>query len=302
MNAKLQYHQDVQGWYKIEAIRPDGTRRVLADWFPNLITNIGMDRLAGSGPLYDRCVVGSGSTAPAFTDTALAAFVGVSLSVQSATGPNGGAPDYYFSSRVTYRFAAGTATGNLTEVGVSITNNTSLFSRALIVDSGGTPITITVLSDEILDVTYELRSYPTLTDSVTNVTISSVVYSVTRRVANVAGFAPGGSVPQGMSGDNPAAVSYSGAIGPITGAPATASGTNGTSAWSAYTNGTFSRTMTITGGLAQMNAAGGLRSMMINGSGLSPLRPAWQFEFSPVLPKDATKTLSLTVVFSWSRR
>ena len=75
----LTAHSGYAGWFKIEAHRVDangdeipGTRRVAADWFPNLITNAGLDFLGTTGPtyVYTYCRVGSGNTAPAFTDPA----------------------------------------------------------------------------------------------------------------------------------------------------------------------------------------------------------------------------------------
>ena len=51
----MRIHEDVEGWYKFEAVRPDGTKRLLADWFPNLITDAGLERMAGNGDWMRYC-------------------------------------------------------------------------------------------------------------------------------------------------------------------------------------------------------------------------------------------------------
>jgi hypothetical protein len=73
-----------------------------------------------------------------------------------------------------WQYGTGVASGNLTEVGVYPGNPGGgavapyyaghLFSRALILDTNGNPTAITVLSDEILTVTWQLRFYLDLTD------------------------------------------------------------------------------------------------------------------------------------------
>ena len=156
----MQHETQCAGWFKIEATRPDGTRRVLADWFPNLILNGGLDRMGANPDYLSWCQVGSGSTAPVAAQTALVnRIAGTSTQQNNVSGAQASAP-YYGWYRRTYRFAQGVAAGNLSEVGVGWATSGSLFSRALILDGGGSPTTITVLSDEVLDVTYELRRYP----------------------------------------------------------------------------------------------------------------------------------------------
>lgn len=54
----------------------------------------------------------------------------------------------------------GVAAGNLSEVGMGW-GNSNLWNRALIKDINGNPTTITILSDEYLDVVSEIRIYPT---------------------------------------------------------------------------------------------------------------------------------------------
>ena len=71
---------------------------------------------------------------------------------------------YYRWAKVTWRFGQGVAAGNISEVGLGW-GNSNLWNRALIKDANGNPTTITVLSDEYLDVVSEIRDYPTLSSS-----------------------------------------------------------------------------------------------------------------------------------------
>ncbi|HIQ53190.1 MAG TPA: hypothetical protein EYH51_08015, partial [Pseudomonas pachastrellae] len=184
----MRIHEDAEGWYKFEAVRPDGTKRVLADWFPNLITDAGLERMASNSDWLGYCQVGSGNNPPNVLDTALANRVGSSNTAQaSASGAQAEEP-YFCWQRRTVRFAEGVAAGNLSEVGMGWTSSGNLFSRALILDSEGNPTTITVAADEILDVTYEFRFYPRLTDVTGSVTLTGNIagtYDYVMRAASV---------------------------------------------------------------------------------------------------------------------
>lgn len=308
------------GLYRFEAFKQDaagneipGTRRVVADWFPNLITDVGMraHMADGTGDLVSSCHVGSGSAPPVPSDTALAAFVAYNSSSQSHTIGFSNAAPYYGWRRQTFRFNAGVAAGNLSEVGAY--GSAGLYSRALIKDSSGNPITITVLSDEVLDVTYELRVYAPTSDSVYNVTDSGsgIEYTFTVR-ASGAGTRVwcGQSTDSGYIGKvwretylrvGPAT---SGLV-PITGEPAgLTAGLQTYSGWSAVTQdgGSFTASRTVTAGLTYGNVAGGIGVMTFGDSG-GGVACGWLFQaaVSPAIAKDATKTLSLTFAVTITR-
>lgn len=185
-NIKTQANCQVQGYFKLSAVQGDddgnpipGTERELTDWFPNLITNNGMELLKGSGFL-SYIMVGSDSTAPAKTDTTLGAFV-AGMAGTVSQGPNDFTPtDYpWCSAQTTCQFAKGVAAGNLSELGVG-KSQTNMFARALIKDTNGDPTTITVTSIELLTVTYQWRVYFDLTYSHTDTfTINSTTYTTT---------------------------------------------------------------------------------------------------------------------------
>lgn len=295
-----------EGWYKIEAIRPDGRRRLLADWFPNIITNLGLNMLGSlpiGNPAVDRCMVGTGTATPTVSDTQLQNRIATS----STVGPNGTGDavtvgpiaDHYTFFRRPYRFAAGVATGNLTEVGVG-NSNTSAFSRALILDGNGNPTTITVLEDEVLDVFYELRTYASVADVTANITISGTSYATVLRPAQYPTSWPSaihisGTSTAGMLGEG----RTSGALGDASTGPggSLVSGGSG-SAYEfigAYVNNSYQRDMRYTWGLNSGNAD--FHSVfLVNSYG------RWKASFSPALAKRNTNILTLDLRVTWARR
>jgi len=76
------------GFYKIEAFVPGNPPRVLADWFPNLITDYGMNTLGdtntnNSNGMFSYCHVGTSNTAPSFSNTGLIAYKATASSMIS---------------------------------------------------------------------------------------------------------------------------------------------------------------------------------------------------------------------------
>ncbi|MGH3802903.1 MAG: hypothetical protein ACRDTD_22795, partial [Pseudonocardiaceae bacterium] len=123
-NNILSAHEGYAGWFKFEAFRVDadgneipGSRRVAADWFPNLITNAGLDlfgTLSGASSIVSAfCRVGSGNATPAVTDTALGTQVAFSNTLQANTNGVNRSGTFYGWRRRTLRFAAGIAAGTL---------------------------------------------------------------------------------------------------------------------------------------------------------------------------------------------
>ncbi len=60
-----------------------------------------------------------------------------------------------------------------------------------------------------------------------------------------------------------------------------------------------SRNSTANFGLSDGNTAGGIRSVVVQPNGFMY---SCQYQFTPAIPKDDTKTLSLTFSCSWARR
>lgn len=106
--------------------------------------------------------VGSSSQAVQPTDTGLVApiaFSSTSISLTHGWDAAGG----FGWSRAVKQFARGAAAGNISELTTSYAaGNASAAARALVRDAQGNPTTITVLSDEVLTVTWEWRKWWTV--------------------------------------------------------------------------------------------------------------------------------------------
>lgn len=263
---------------------------------PNMILDSGLNAL-GTRSICDGCVVGSGSTTVTPTQTSLVTLVGATTNITSTNHSRVSTPPYYILGRRTFRFAQGVASGNLTEVGTYASSSTNLFSRALIVDTQGEPTTLTILADEWLDVTYELRCYQDLSDkSFTIPSLLGVEYAVVARPAYVSSSISAVSVFENiMYHYTTQSYHHNGAIGIITGGPG-GTGSGVSTSYSNYVSGSYERSFILSSGLNDSNLAGGIASTTITTS-----RAIWQFGYTPAIPKDGFKTLVLTVTISWGR-
>lgn len=113
------------------------------------------------------CVVGEGTTTPTEADTTLADYQAQTATLQAFTVDlNATVSPRYARKNYTFRFGEGVAAGNISEVGLvpssyggTVNASAPLISRALVKDGGGLPITMTVLSDEFLDVVFRMTWY-----------------------------------------------------------------------------------------------------------------------------------------------
>lgn len=315
-------HIGMEGWIRMVAHKVDADGNIIstreaAPWFHNLITDAGENMLAGISSWRSYCHVGSGNTPPTVSDASLItriATVGDAGESFRSSYASGASPDRFIAHVTMYRFAVGVAAGNISEVGFGgTTAGTPLFSRALIQDLSGNPTSITVLSDEILDVYYEFRVYPPADTGHTGiVTISGVDYAYECRPAQVtsrnayystAWGSPASSRFALQTGtgtyDNEKSRVYPGVIGPATSVPAGSYGRGFTSAVSGpYVPGTKELVCTGTIDLASGNLpAPGFRCLVLSSSiGL------FQVQFTPAIPKTNANTFSLTLKFTWGRR
>lgn len=287
----------VSGRFKFEAINGlTGERRVLADWFENLILDQGLNRM-GVGNIVSRIHVGSGSNPPQVTDTGLQSPLAETNLISGSATSGAVSPEYGWY-RVTYRFNMGVAAGNISEVAACwATGNASAFSRALIKDGNGNPITLTVLPSDILDVTYELRCYAPPGDINFQATIDGVVTDCVARPTGINSayyWAP--TFAQKVMVGNCAA--YSGDLGTVNQQPQGTGGV-GSSSTLAYVNNSFRTEFTLDWSLVQANFAGGIKSIYVASNCGS-----WQCSFTPPIakPADGTKSLRLNGYISWARR
>lgn len=317
----------VAGEFRLRTFRPDGKVHKDTGFFRNLITNQGLNQVHGGTFNVNSCSVGTGSTTPTVSDTHLANRVATTIAVESVIqGEVGspGDPDFYRYIERTYRFDTGDAAGNLTEVG--LTNSTApqpVYCRALILDGFGSPTTLTVLPDEVLDVTYRLRIYPgSVSDVMTTISISGVDHDIVLRPAEMDGtnnmWRPG----SGTSADfnirmgHPISAGFGGGghhqayetttLGAIDGRPAGSPEGSTSGENSAYTTDTFYRDFSGVWGLNAGNFAGGIGSIWARaGSGSASTGSAcasYQFSLDPVIPKTNSQILTLNFRQSWARR
>lgn len=268
-------------------------------WFPNIITDAGLNR-RGTGSAISRCCIGTGTAAAVAGDVALGTFVASTqvVAVGAAGITNEGSPNYVSGYEFGFRFNAGVLNGNYSELGMGWAD-ANLWSRALIVDGGGSPTTISVGVTEYLDVFYKVRQVPDLADYTSTVTISGSSYDVTRRPANVSATGA-----QGWYFYNNAmfwagadkSYGFSGALAAVTAQPSGDASIFSSYSTDAYVNNSLESTGSTIAGLDSGNVPGGIKSITVYGGGI-----AYQYGFVPNLPKDNTKELVLQGKTSWAR-
>lgn len=293
--------------------------------FDNLITNQGLNRV-GTDVFGQNIFIGTGTTVPTVADTQLVNYLNYTGSYAPSGAWNvallrGGPPDYWVQGAGTWRFPAGAATGTLTEVGIGWGTTASthrVSSRALIVDSTGSPISITVLPDEYLDVTYALRYYPYIgSDVVQTVTLSGVSYTFTTRalgvqtlnycsVSAVGKMAWGTSqaVNTGTAPGTPPALAAITATYMLN----AGSGTNIIATTNAYVSNSLAISCTLSASLTEGNLAYGIRGIVLAPAYMSSgfqyafINSYFQSTISPAIPKDNTKILQFGSSITWDRR
>ncbi len=275
--------------------------------FKNLITNAGMNGIVTVGVASDNpalskfCGVGTGTTAPANTDTTLVA----EISTRATTAGNAvaayvaGPPDYY-SFTQTYTFTETQANGNLTEVGFfSASSAGTMWARQLFKDDVGTVTTITKTSSDQLKITYEIRIYPPTTDVVASAQdISGTSYTVTSRAIQVSSAVWNNainSLDTFNAGATPIA-SYSGALPARTGGVPTGHLTDSSAGTAtAYTTDSFVRNRTHIWEPA--NGGASITSVVLDNFNSA----MFAIGFNPVVPKTTSKRFTLNTQFSWVR-
>lgn len=309
----LHSHYRFRGFFRLQTTNTAGEVTKDTGFFPNLITNQGLDFIGyppntnASKFFLNTCCVGTGNATPAYTDTTLQAGLNAMIYSSSVTNLsyNAGPPSYW-QGQVSFQFSAGQATGNIAEIGISPYNafaggytgaTAPLYSRALVVDGGGSPTVIPVLASEALTVTYILQVYIDETDHSYSIALSGTPYSGIWRVANVT-TVPSLGICIGASLNNDAGTPYNGgAIGPVTGQPSGSSGTNEAAVISAYTYGTYYVTRTTTWPINDGNI-GGIDFFLFRQANSAG---SFQMSITPQVPKTNVYNLSMVYNTSWAR-
>ena len=191
------------GEVKVIVKRADDTVRLDTGFFPNVITNLGLDAIGNDNDLFHFCSVGGGNSKPLNTNTKLDNFLAVGSPISSESkydyDPVRDTEFYKCSKTVGYRFE-GLDNKNISEVGLVCDYRPELhsaFTRTLIKNSAGEPTVITVLSGEILELQYRLWQVFDVKDKDQVVTAMidgvEVPVNVKIRLAGVGGTDIGGS-------------------------------------------------------------------------------------------------------------
>ena len=307
---RITHQSYIAGRFKLAAHCSNGAIARELPWQDNLITDVGLDMWLTWATL-GYCVVGTGSAPPAVTDTALAAYQAVS-STNISTVLTFNVEENYWSIVLRYRFAEGVAAGNLTELGLTDTNNIlnmRLFSRALITDNGD-PVTFPVKANEYLEVTYEVRVYFPIQDYVVELPVDTRLMpaqtlTLTHRTAAI-------NQPQNVVSKirNYLRVSaYQGTMVNTTGTPTDIIDSSSVAAilvdWQPYTSGANKRVgkFTVAPNLWALTEIRTLRfddRFITNSAYQSPV--GLQVGFDPPLQKDAVETLVITLELAVARR
>jgi hypothetical protein len=328
LNYEFGIKNELSGHFKLEVFdaRTNKLKRTME--FNNLILNNGLNLIGTRGGLrvIDRCVIGTGTTVPDVNQTALTSLSASTTGIQAnAFVRNTTTLPYYVGGSATYRFTAGQLNGNYSEIGVGYLT-TSLFSRALILDTGGNPTSITVLSDEFLDVTYTLRMYIPDNDVLTSVTITGVGSDIPLSIRPFAindGFTNTSSVAPNTVGGWFNGYPHGGSNGMVgfgriisnsffqpnsftSLQPQTTTSYNFSSSIGTVVGNTFTTANYVTDNYyvdttvdSSLNSVNGTYSHILVGFTCSG---AWQFLLDTPITKTSSQTLSLTFRTSWARR
>ena len=298
----MNIHFGLKGHYTLDVLGPDGNVRASAA-FDNLITNLGLDQLS-TGTSLSYCSVGTGTTTPANSDTALAAYLAETPTSVWSGNSFAGSPTFAATYTKTYQFAAGSVVGNIAEVGVgSAAGGTSLFSRARVLDGGGSPTTLSVTSADTLQVTYRVTLVPpTGNIGSGSVSISGTSHTFTSRVYRCANLDLGSILSAGFASlgiaDIFPTVTAHPAVDDTSPAYSGGARSSGTAERAAYVAGSRTHEYTITVPIDNANYAGGITYVSIGAGGH---RFSVGYLLSPAVMKTSSQVFTLNVRLTWNR-
>lgn len=299
------------GEVKVIVKRADDTVRLDTGFFPNVITNLGLDAIGGSNDLFTYCAVGGGNSKPLNTNTKLDNFLAVGSQISPTSkydyDPVRDTEFYKCSRTVGYRFT-GLDNKNISEVGLVSSGDPgqhSAYTRTLIKNSNGEPTVITVLSGEILELQYRLWQVFDVKDKDQVVTAMidgvEVPVNVKIRLAGVGDWSYNNVVGRPITYRDNSGVRFgTGELGKITGEISGEIYVHPTPVrWEAYQPSTYKRKFSVDNSIVQ--AVLPIRSFLF-WTGLG----AYQVRFGTVdgdLPIDKTNQdiLQLGFEMSWGR-
>lgn len=312
----------LRGKFKLRVLNLNGKVIRELPEFTNLITNAGLDGIFNGTPsgfayIFAACYVGTGNTTPAYTDTTLTTFLAQTNQLGNSpmgswvyVAAAGSVPPYWTSSGV-WTFGVGVATGTISEIGIGNGNFTppstgsyTLFSHALIVDGSGNPTTITVLSNEQLQVTYTLELFWNTTTQTGSLSFGGTTYNLSWLPYNIPTTFGVPSYKISSAGGNPYITylyAYNGTLGTPTTLPTGTStyinfASAGSVSWATYTVGNYYNDYTMTIPIGYLNLSGGITVLAFQS-----LYHSFQIGWSPAIPKTSSYSLTFVNRFAWAR-
>lgn len=170
----------VRGRFQCVLRGVDGRIKYEGPWQDNLITDYGTSRLRYSD-WFSYLNVGSGTTAPAITDTAIESFLGSTIgNMIDGSGTNTQSPDYIRKTVKEHVFSSGNATGTITELGYSgRTDGLEITTHALLA------VPIVKGGQDELTITYQIFLYPPIGDVIGVVNIGGEDFNYVCRASNL---------------------------------------------------------------------------------------------------------------------
>ena len=303
------------GEFRCVVKKSDGSIKTDTGYQKNLILDQGLDFFGGGNgtDMMAYCVIGSGNSQPVYTQNKLdTAIKGVDGGVDSYKYDYDAARDgnLYKANKVCKYSFTGLNNVNISEVGLasefSSTTDYYLCTRALIKDAQGVPATITVLSDEVLEIYYKLWQVFDTTDKDGTINLldgvgGSVAYNYKLRLCVVGsrGYQAGGL----LTGDSTDLYALSsictGDLEDIKDIPSGLIFGSYYPTLSTYNRGSYRRTILCV--FTHEGGVGNIRTYV-----LGTTMGAYQIRFgsvandSPIVKTD-TQTLTIPVEVSWGR-
>ena len=294
----------VSGVYGIKVLRNAGTDKEHLEDFgesPNMLLDGFFERFA-SGNLSAvswSMFVGSGTTPAEATQTQLVSQVGSydQMSVTSNDNVKVG-EDYILSSTGVAEWAIGAIVGNISEAGIRLGSRigSTVDSRALIVDSQGTPTTITVTAEDKLVISYTLKYVIPKDPVVSSVSFGGVSTTCTSQAVGVLDKIKWNL--KGAFGDWYYSISYNDDQTLITNPEAFLNIKYSGNISPTEVNLPDRKRLQIFASTSDLNSGSGVKYL---GGGPNNNSPMIAVHFDPPIPKDATKTLTLNFDFTLTR-
>jgi hypothetical protein len=310
---EINFNVGVSGTYEL-LVHNNGKLRTKTETFKNLITDYGLDYVArsGLGLLYegsgtsigDRCVVGTGTAPPLGIDNSLQNQVfasGPGPSSEKAAFYKIDQPGRYVGFTWECKFPISGYIGTINEVGIKASSTSNLFSRAVL------PTPLELIAGDELTVIYKL--YNSVPDTPIDFNISDGIrnYTVTLALVRWSSDQIGGGTGKSYGLPNAGVYGYSSTLMdaiahetdvllPESSTIPTGSAVN--AILISHVTNSFEAKILYRWTALQANYPTGIGRICLESNWS---QGAFQFKFSPKIPKTSTNRLELVVKYTFSR-